>query len=71
MSKVYGKLKPFVNNFELYDAFQEVLTYQLTLAQKELENEIVPESIYRIQGRIGHIRHMQNLRERVHGSDKA
>lgn len=61
------KLKGLVNTKTQWDAFLEMLDYQILLNQKKLEQAVDTVEIYKAQGAIQSLRQLKYLREEVNG----
>jgi hypothetical protein len=60
-------LKPFVNNKELYEDFQEYLGELIEAKRKILEQATDVTLIYQTQGAINALRKLKTLKEQVNG----
>lgn len=60
-------LKPFVNNKELYEDFQEYLGELIEAKRKVLEQATDTILIYQTQGAINALRKLKTLKEQVNG----
>lgn len=60
-------LKPFVNDKGLYSDFLEELDERISLVQRNLEQAVAIEDVYRAQGEIKALRKLKQLREKVNG----
>ena len=63
---VMYKLKPFVNDKPLMDAFEEFLDTKLTRKYEKLSTA-TGEEVYRLQGEIRFISSLRKIREEVNG----
>jgi len=61
------KLKSFVNDKEVWDAFVEMLNAKIAVAHKKLEIESTMEGIYRAQGEVAALHRLKHLRDEVNG----
>lgn len=59
------KLKPLVNNKDLYEAFLEELDDLIEVQRKGLEQATGEPILYRHQGAISALRSLKNLRDKV------
>jgi hypothetical protein len=59
------KLKPFVNDKKLYDSFLEMLSKEIELEQKGLEQAKEFGDMRNFQGAIRALRKLQKLRDKV------
>ena len=61
------KLKSFVNDKEVWDAFLDMLESKIDVAHNKLERESTMEGIYRAQGEVTALRRLKHLRDEVNG----
>ena len=62
-----SKLKMFVNNPELWDAFLKEVDERVSTQHKKLEQVVEPHDIYRAQGELQALHSLQRLRDKVNG----
>jgi len=60
-------LKPFVNNSELWDAFNEEISAYINQAHYSME-QAENEELFRLQGEVRAYRKLKQLRERVNSA---
>ena len=65
---VNNKLKPFVNNPELYTPFIEEIAERIAFTHVTLEQPREIDEIYRLQGEIRALRSLLRLRDKINGS---
>ena len=58
-------LKPFVNNKELWEDFQQELGNRIQASYKKLEQVTDTVDIYRTQGEIQALKNLMKLRDKV------
>jgi hypothetical protein len=58
-------LKPFVNNKELWEDFQQELSNRIQASYKKLEQVTDTVDIYRTQGEIQALKNLMKLRDKV------
>ena len=63
-----GALKKLVNDKQLWDAYVEYLDDKISSAHKRLEQEKLPDSMYRVQGEIASLRRLKYMRDEINGS---
>lgn len=64
-----SKLKMFVNNPELWDAFTEELKERIEFDQRQLEQLADVPAMYKLQGSIATYRSLLKLRDKVNAKD--
>lgn len=68
MHKDYlSKLKPLVNTNNQWEAFCDMLDYNINLQHKKLEQANDPVEVYRAQGSIAVLRSLKYLKEEING----
>ena len=63
-----GALKQLVNDKKLWDAYVEYLEEKISSAHKRLEQEKLPDNMYRVQGEIASLRRLKYMRDEINGS---
>ena len=63
-----GALKKLVNDKQLWDAYVEYLEEKISSAHKRLEQEKLPDNMYRVQGEIASLRRLKYMRDEINGS---
>jgi hypothetical protein len=72
MEKQYlGRLKTLVNTKIQWDAFTEMLDYNIGLQQAKLEQAVDVVEIYHAQGAIQALKKLKHLREEVNAKSNA
>lgn len=64
-----GRLKPFVNDPILWEAFNEWVDANLEVIRKGLEQDSDPHRLYKLQGEARLLRRLKNLREEINGGN--
>jgi len=59
------QLKKFVNSYDIYQAFLAYIEDKIKSEQKNLEQAVKIEDVYRLQGRIIALRRLLNIRDEV------
>lgn len=60
-------MKELVNDYKLYQKFQEYVDGELETARKALEMAVDPHEMFKFQGEIRVWRRLQKLREKING----
>lgn len=63
--KLLSRLKPLVNDVNLWKAFTEYLDYLQSINYNKLSNDESVTTLYRTQGHQEAIKHLKNLRDIV------
>jgi hypothetical protein len=63
MKPFLSALKAFVNNKRQWDAFNEMLAYQIEQQQRKLEQSTEMSDVFKAQGAIAVLRQLKYLRD--------
>ena len=59
------KLKPLANNHLQWEAFCEMLDYNVAQQQRKLEQAVEMSDVFKAQGAIAALRHLKYLRDEI------
>jgi len=62
-------LKLFVNNKDLWDAFNKEIDERISFAHRQMEQAQTSEDLFRQQGHVAALRKLKQLRDKVNGTD--
>lgn len=65
-----GRLKPFVNDHNLYSAYSEFMQYELDRVRNTMEQSIDIDEIRKLQGEARMVRRLMKLRDYVNGDKR-
>lgn len=62
-----GTLKKLVNDAPLWEAYLDYLDSKIQAAHIKLEQETIPDAMFKVQGEIAILRRLKYMRDEVNG----